>query len=102
MTGEEAGREGLRRIDEALSRKPKRDGRAALTDATGLLCVYRDSLIEASRSGRPQDRERLSHINAIISVVAGVQFPLGDAPWEDLEKARGWLSDLLQTAPAGA
>jgi hypothetical protein len=101
MTGEEAGREGLRRIDEALSGKPKKDS-GALTEATRMLCLYRDSLIEASRSGRPQDRERLSHINAIVSVVAGVQFPLGEPPWEELEKARGWLSDLLLTAPASA
>jgi hypothetical protein len=101
MTGEEAGRDALRGIDEALSKKPKKDGRA-LTEATAMLCLYRDALIEASRSGRPQDRERLSHINAILSVVAGVRFPLGNAPWEELEKARGWLSDLLETAPAGA
>lgn len=101
MTGERAGREGLRKIDEALAKKPKKDGRA-LTEATTLLCIYRDSLIEAARSGRPPDRARLSHINAILSVVAGVHFPLGDAPWGELEKARGWLSDLLEKAPAGA
>jgi hypothetical protein len=100
MTGEEAGREGLGKIDEALSKKPKKDGRA-LIEATGLLCLYRNALIEASRSGRPHDRERLSHINAVLSVVAGVHFPLEDAPWEELEKARGWLFDLLGT-PAGA
>ena len=101
MTGEEAGREALGRIDEALSMRPKKDGRT-LADATGLLCLYRDSLIAASRSGRAQDRERLSHINAVVSVVAGVHYPLGDPPWEELEKARGWLSDLLATTPAEA
>lgn len=101
MTGEAAGREGLRKIDEALSKRPQKDGHA-LTEATGLLCIYREALIEASRSGDPQDRERLSHINAILSVVVGVHFPLGDAPWQELEKARGWLCDLLDKAPAGA
>jgi hypothetical protein len=100
MTGEQAGREGLQKIDAALAKKPKKDDRA-LIEATGLLGLYRDSLIEASRSSRPQDRERLSHINAILSVVAGVHFPLGEAPWAELEKARGWLSDLLEQAPAG-
>jgi hypothetical protein len=35
-------------------------------------------------------------------VVASVRFPLGDAPWAELKKARGWLSDLLGQAPAGA
>jgi len=99
MTGEEAGREGLRKIDEALSKKPKKDGRT-LAEAVGLLCTYRDELIAASRSGLAQDRERLSRINAVVSVVAGVHFPLGDAPWSELEKARGWLSDLLDKTPA--
>ena len=101
MTGEEAGREGLRKIDEALAEQPKKDGRI-LTEATSLLCAYRDSLIEASRNGGPQDRERLSHVNAVLSVVAGVHFPLGDAPWQELEKARSWLSALLDKAPANA
>jgi hypothetical protein len=100
MTGEEAGREGLGKIDQALAKKPKKDAHA-LTEATERLCEYRDALIEASRSGRDEDHTRLSHINAILSVVAGVHFPLGDAPWEELEKARGWLSDLLDKAPAG-
>lgn len=101
MTGEATGREGLRKIDEALSKRPKKDGQV-LTEATGLLCAYRDGLIEAARSGGAQDRERLSHINAILSVVAGVHFPLGDVPWAELEKARGWLCDLLDKAPARA
>ena len=101
MTGEAAGRAGLQKIDEALSKRPKKDGHA-LTEATGLICLYRDALIETSRSGRPEDRERLSHINAILSVVAGVHFPLGDAPWDELQKARAWLCDLLDKTPARA
>ena len=32
----------------------------------------------------PQDRERLSQVNAILSVVAGVQFPLGNPPYSHL------------------
>lgn len=98
MTGDEAGREGLGKIEEALSKRPKKDGRA-LAEAAGLLCAYRDALIAASRSGLASDRERLSHINAVVSVVAGVHYPLGDAPWEELEKVRGWLSDLLAGTP---
>jgi type II secretory pathway component PulM len=99
MTPEEAGREGLRKIDEALSLKPKKDGHV-LTAAACRLAVYRDALIEASRSGHPRDRERLSHLNAILSVVVGVHYPLSDPPWEELEKARAWLADLLDGARA--
>jgi hypothetical protein len=101
MTGEEAGRDALRAFDEVLLKRPKKDDRG-LTEATGLLCLYRGRLIEASRSGRPQDRERLSHLNAILSVVTCVRFPLDDAPWEELTKARGWLSELLDSPSIGA
>jgi hypothetical protein len=101
MTGEEAGRDALGILDGVLRMRPQKDGRA-LGDAMGRLCLYRDALIEAARRGGPQDRARLGDCNGVLSVVAGVRFPLGEPPWEDLEKARGWLSALLDGAPPRA
>ena len=34
-------------------------------------------------------------VAAVISVVLGVHFPLGDIPWDELEKGRAWLADLV-------
>lgn len=93
-TAQECGRRGLACIDKALAARPEKDGHA-LTEATGALCVYREDLIGRARSGGPEDRRRLEHCNAILSIVAAVNFSLGEIPWEELELARGWLVDLL-------
>jgi hypothetical protein len=90
----EAGRRALDTLDSALAKRPKKDNRA-LFDATALLCVYRDGLIADAGSDGAERRERLSHVNAVLSVVAGMHYPLGEMPWGELEKARGWLADLL-------
>ncbi len=101
-SGAEAGREALSKLDSVLAKRPKKDDQA-LSDATSLLCVYRDTLIAAARRGGTDARERLSHLNAILSVVAGMRYPLGEAPWDELRKARGWLAELLakERSPTG-
>ena len=90
-----AGRDALADIDKVLAQKPDKDD-ATLSKATQQLCLFRDRLIEAQR--RPdhghEDSRRLTRVNAIISIVLAVHFPLGDVPWDELEKARSWLADL--------
>jgi len=54
------------------------------------LTGLRQHLLEGSVPAK-----RLGHLNAVISVVMGVQFPLGDPPWGKLENARRWLAELL-------
>jgi hypothetical protein len=99
--GIDAGRKALETLDKVLAQRPEKDDHA-LSDATAQLCLFRDALIEAAGPGGAEARERLSHANAILSVVAAMHFPLGKPPWEELEKARGWLADLLAKSPAQA
>ena len=96
MVDSDAGREALSAIDAALRARPDKPG-DVLSHATQSLCTLREEMIAAARhegaaSGR---RERLERVNAIISVVLAVYFPLGDVPWWELEKARCWLADIV-------
>lgn len=97
---EDRGRDGLACIDRVLAARPKKDGHA-LTEATAALCDYRDELISQARCGGADERRQLEHLNAVLSMVAAVHFPLGNVPWDELAKARGWLAGLLGE-PAGA
>lgn len=95
MTGaEQAAREGLALIDAVLAARPQKDDHK-LSHATEALCTYRDHLIEVADEGGGRSRERLMHLNAVLSVVAAMHFPLGDIPWDELEKARDWLAGLV-------
>jgi hypothetical protein len=82
-------------IDQVLGKRPVKDD-AALAACARELCVYRDALILRQRAA-PTDadaRERLSHVNAVLSVVLAVHFPIDAVPWDELEKARDWLAEL--------
>ncbi|MXP65472.1 hypothetical protein E0493_19165 [Roseomonas sp. M0104] len=99
MSDEAAGRRALEALDKVLEKKPHKDDHA-LSAAMEGLCAWRDSIAAEHRRGgaAPKSRERLARINVVISVVVGSHFPLGDTPWEELQKARGWLSELLEPA----
>jgi len=86
----------LQEIDRVLAEKPEKDGHA-LSQAARCLSQFRDEMIGRHRAGgaSEQDRARLARLNSIISVVMGAHFPLGNIPWGELEKARGWLADLV-------
>jgi hypothetical protein len=95
-----AGRKALEQIDKILAERPKRDGHA-LTAAMQALAEYRDHTVERHRrEGGTRYRSTLERINAVISVVLGTEFPLGEVPWGELEKARDWLSDILREETA--
>jgi len=34
-------------------------------------------------------RERLTHLNGVLSVVLAGHFPLDDVPWDEIDRARG-------------
>ncbi len=89
------GRDALARIDEVLAAKPAKDGHG-LDAALERLCAFRDALRAEPRRGAPEaDAHAFDTLNAVISVVMGARFPLGEVPWQDLAAARGWLADLL-------
>jgi hypothetical protein len=85
----------LARLDEALAAKPRADGHS-FSLAAHELSMLRDTMAARQREAgaSAESRRRLEHVNAVISVVLGGHFPLGDIPWGELEKARGWLARL--------
>jgi len=97
------GGRALALIDQVLAKRPDKDD-VALADCARELCVYRDALILAQRAA-PADkaaRLRLSHVNSILAVVLAVHFPIDAVPWDELEKARDWLVQLLSEAASTA
>lgn len=96
------GREALAQMDAVLARKPEKDGHA-LAQATRCLAEYRDAITPADL-GRapPPERERLGRVNAILSLVMALHFPIGEPPWDDFQAARDWLAGLLEGAPPPA
>jgi hypothetical protein len=91
------GREALAHIAEVLSAKPRKDDHA-LSRATVSLSKFRAELIALQRGDACtiRDRERLSHLNAIISVVMGMHFPIDAPPWEEFARAETWLRALVE------
>ncbi len=94
-----AGEKGLAAVDKVLAERPRKDD-AVLSEAMEQLCILRGQLIEArAHSGdAAAASKRLSQLNAVISVVAGTHFPLGETPWDQLETARTWLAGLVGQA----
>ncbi len=80
-----------------LDARPKKDDHE-LSAAARCLGAFRAELIAAQSKGEAtsEERERLSHLNAIISVVMSMHFPLGNPPWAELEKAKIWLGELVE------
>ena len=91
-----AGPQALAGIDAMLAKAPQKD-EAGITEAVRQLCILRDRLIaiQARPDHSGEDTRRLNHVNAVISVVLAVQFPLGEIPWHELVKAREWLEELV-------
>ena len=90
-------RVALGHIDQVLADRPAKNDHA-LSAATICLGQMRDAAVAERRThGLEPDRSRqLAYINAVITVVLAIHFPLGDVPWSELEKARGWLADVMQ------
>ncbi len=91
------GRRAIEHAKRVLAQRPHKDD-DELTCATQCLAAFRRELIaEQRREGcQPGTAECLSRLNAVISVVMGMHFPLGNPPWEEFEKVQGWLHDLVE------
>src|SRR5690349_13550590 len=79
---ERPGRKALAALDRVLSQRPRKDDHA-FSRATMCLAAFRDALIDGHRS-QVCTRERLVHLNGVISVVLAGHFPLGDVPWDEI------------------
>ena len=95
VTDHPSGQEALQHLDRAMAARPGRDG-ISLSHAVKGLATFRDQLIAAHRMiGGNRYRTTLDRINAVISVVLAAEFPIGEVPWEEVEKARSWLVDIV-------
>ena len=90
------GRAALAHSARVLAGRPHKDD-DELTYATQCLAAFRKELIAAQARDDADDAdvERLSHLNAIISVVMAMHFPIGGPPWDEFEKAQAWLQTLV-------
>lgn len=91
---QQAGRDALLKVDEALAARPSKDD-DVLSDAVQALCTYRDGLIADGAVEDETGRTRLEALNGVLAVVLGTHFPQAETPWDELGKARGWLAGLV-------
>lgn len=91
------GRRSLQHFARILEQKPTKDDHE-LSALTRCLAPFREELIEKNRgeAPSPEARECLMHLNAIVSVVMAMHFPIGQPPWEEFAKAQAWLETLVQ------
>lgn len=107
MANDSPARQALAELDQALAARPYAEGHT-FSMAALHLSQLRDRMAAAQRDkgADATSRRRLEHVNAVISIVLAGHFPLGAVPWPELEKARGWLAELVEEdgarAPASA
>lgn len=102
MTASDAGGKALELMNAVLAKRPDKDGHL-LSEATLCLTDLREAITPDDWDGAPAaERARVARLNSIISVVMGLHFPVGSAPWDEFATARDSLSDLLAALPAGA
>lgn len=81
----------LAALDKLLAERPEREGRD-FSEATRCLTAYREEVLGRAA---PDQSGRLAVLNAAISVVMAGHFPLGEVPWDQIEKARERLGKLV-------
>ena len=91
------GRKALVHLQRVLDQRPSKDDHE-LTAATQCLAAFRKELIAEAHGSMPTrpGNDCLSRLNAIISVVMAMHFPIGNPPWDEFEKIQGWLTDLVK------
>ncbi len=99
VTEDPSGRNAVRHLDRAIAARPARDGQA-LSRAVSSLATFRDLVIAAHRQdGGSRYRSTLDRINAVMSVVLAAEYPIAEIPWEEVDKARSWLVDIVGDEP---
>lgn len=87
----------LAALDAALAHRPAKDGHD-FSHATMCLVDWRKRLTDRLHKGEPVG-PTLERVNALISVVIGAHFPLGEIHWPSVEKARDSLAELVAAPP---
>lgn len=87
----------MKHVARILEQEPKKDDHE-LSYLTRCLAEFRAELID-KQNGKDscrEDRIRLSHLNAIVSVAMAMHFPIGKPPWEEFKKTEAWLGQLVE------
>jgi hypothetical protein len=93
-------RQAIQLLDAAIE-KPPAELKAEVDVAECGVVAVRDALIERLRSGSNADtRSALDHVNAALSLVVGVEYPVGGLQRGMLEQARAALQATLDAAEA--
>ncbi|MBV9546337.1 MAG: hypothetical protein JOY61_18355 [Chloroflexi bacterium] len=95
-------REALQLLEEALG-KPPPELSAEVDVAEQKIAQLRDELIDRLRAAPDQAlRAALDNVNAALSLVVGVEYPVGGVQRDMLKQARTALEAAQQHCPTGA
>ena len=90
-------REAIRLLDEALE-KPPAELKAEVDVAERAVAALRDELIERGRAAPDASiRAALDHVNVALSLVVGLEYPMGGLQREMLIQARSALQSTLDS-----
>lgn len=103
--------QALQRVNRVLAGKDADEGMATVSEqfseAVGAMVRLRDGLIPGGTAGMPDDRRdgaarpgapRLAEVNALISLMAGIEFPLGGIHWPRIERVSAELQKMLKAS----
>jgi hypothetical protein len=91
----------LSAIDTVLRERPQ-SLQPAVLELTRAVVALRDTLIEARRTGDATAKRELPHVNALLSLVVSIQYPMQGLHWDKLKQARDAFEKLATEAGAGA
>jgi formate dehydrogenase major subunit len=92
----EVGKRALAAVDHVLNDRPNKIGHD-FSEAVIGLSKLREQVI-AQRRADPSSQallHRLGRLNSVLSILVGAHYPLGDIPWDCLEKSRGVLAEIV-------
>lgn len=92
----EAGRRARAAVDQVLHDRPNKIGHD-FSEAVIGLSKLREQVIAERRADPTSEAllHRLGRLNSVLSVLIGAHYPLGDIPWDCLEKSRGVLAEIV-------
>lgn len=96
MSVVELRQDAVRLIDDALQ-KPPAELKAEVDDAERLVVGLRDALIERLRGGDASVRTALDNVNAALSLIVGIEYPLGGLQRSMLDQAHKALQQVQLT-----
>lgn len=93
--------QALEAIETVLQERPVAHMRE-IAHAVDALVRVRDRLIEFDHEQglSPEARLHLDKINAMLSVIASLEYPLAGLHWQRIEKVRKGLDQMLQESKA--